>query len=118
VIVLRPRVRGGSPGCTVTGVSIKRECPACQAYLSSVYDAMEGAAAACSGCGLPGSAIREVYAARKRDADAELTAKLEEALIRAGRAEAEAALLREHLAAIKKAVAEVPEPPDEEYRWS
>ena len=102
----------------MTGVSSKRECPACKAYLSSVYDAMEGAAAACSSCGLPGSAIREVYAARKAQADAELTAKLEAVLVRAGKAEAEAALLREHLAAIKKAVAEAPEPPDEEYRWS
>jgi hypothetical protein len=99
-------------------VSNKRECPACKAYLSSVYDAMGGVSAACSSCGLPGGVIREVFAARQREADAELTAKLAAVLVRAGKAEAEAALLREHITAIKKAVAEVPEPPDEEYRWS
>jgi tRNA C32,U32 (ribose-2'-O)-methylase TrmJ len=53
----------------------------------------------------------------KARADAELTATLEAALVRAGKAEAEAALLREHLRSIKKAVEEVPTPPDDEYRW-
>jgi len=78
---------------------------------------MEGVRAACPSCGLPGNIIREVEAARKLKADTELTAKLEVALVRAGKAEAEAALLREHITAIKKAVAEVPTPPDSDYRW-
>jgi nitrate/TMAO reductase-like tetraheme cytochrome c subunit len=98
-------------------MSSKAECPACKAWLSGVYDAMEGARAACPSCGLPGNVIREVEAARKARADAELTAKLEAALVRAGKAEAEAALLRKHITAIKKAIAEVPTPPDEEYHW-
>ncbi len=98
-------------------MSNKYECPSCKAWLSGVYDAMEGARAACPSCGLPGNVIREVEAARKAKADVELTAKLEAALVRAGKAEAEAALLREHLRSIKKAVEEVPTPPDDEYRW-
>lgn len=98
-------------------MSSKRECPACKAYLSGVYDAMEGARAACPSCNLPGSVIREVFAARQAQADAELTAKLEAALVRAGKAEAEAALLREHVRSIKKAVEDVPTPPDSEYGW-
>lgn len=96
---------------------MKAECPACKAHLSGVYDALEGVRTACPSCGLPGSVIREVEAARKARADTELTAKLETALVRAGKAEAEAALLREHIRAIKKVVEEVPEPPDEYYRW-
>jgi nitrate/TMAO reductase-like tetraheme cytochrome c subunit len=98
-------------------MSMKATCPACQAHLSGVWDAMEGARAACPSCGLPGNVIREVEAARKAQADTELTGKLEAALVRAGKAEAEAALLREHLRSVKKAVEEVPVPPDEEYRW-
>jgi len=98
-------------------MSNKAECPACKAWLSGVYDAMEGVRAACPSCGLPGNVIREVEAARKARADAEVTAKLEAALVRAGKAEAEAALLREHLRSIKKAVGEVPTPPGEEYCW-
>lgn len=98
-------------------MSSKYECPACKAYLSGVYDALEGVRAACPSCGLPGNVIREVENARKANADAGLTAKLEAALVRAGKAEAEAALLREHIASIKKVVAEVPTPPDDEYRW-
>lgn len=96
---------------------MKAECPACKAWLSGVYDAIEGVRASCPSCGLPGNVIREVEAARKAKADEELTAKLAEALVRAGKAEAEAVLLREHLRSIKKAVEEVPTPPDDEYRW-
>lgn len=98
-------------------MSNKAECPACKAWLSGVYDAIEGVRAACPSCGLPGNVIREVERVRKAKADSELTAKLEEALVRAGKAEAEAALLREHITAIKKVVTEVPTPPDDDYRW-
>jgi len=98
-------------------VSLKHTCPACGAHLSGVYDALTERRAACPSCGLPGSVMREIEAARAKHADAEVTAQLEAALVRAGKAEAELALTREHIAAIKKAVAEVPDPPDEEYRW-
>ena len=98
-------------------MSNKLECPACGAYLSGVYDAMEGMRAACPSCNLPGSAIREIEAARKSKADETLKAQHKDALVRAGKAEAEAALLRKHLAAIRKAVDEAPSPPDDEYGW-
>lgn len=96
---------------------MKAECPACKAWLSGVYDAMEGVRAACPSCGLPGNIIRDVEAARKAKADADLTAKLEEALVRAGKAEAEASILRRHITAIKKAIEDVPSPEDD-YGWS
>lgn len=87
-------------------MSNKAECPACKAYLSGVYDAMEGEAAGCPSCGLPGSAIAEIYAARKRKADADLTAKLEEALIRAGKAEGELTRLRSRAYKVRQMFAE------------
>jgi hypothetical protein len=86
-------------GVTLAGVSMKAECPACKAYLSGVWDAMEYGGA-CPSCGLPGTAIADVYAARKTNAEKELLAKYEEAVIRAGRAEAERDMLRGHLEAI------------------
>lgn len=97
-------------------MSSKAECPACKAYLSGVYDAMEGEAAGCPSCGLPGSAIAEIYAARKRKADADLTAKLEEALIRAGKAEGELSRLRGRLYKVRQVFAdwEVRDPLDSE----
>ena len=99
-------------------MSNKAECPACHAWLSGVYDAIEGVCAACPSCGLPGNVIRDVENARKAKADADLTVKLSEALVRAGKAEAEAAILRKHIAVIKKTVEAVPTPPDDDYRWS
>jgi len=75
-------------------MSNKAECPACKAWLSGVYDALEGVREGCPSCGLPGSVIREIDAARKKHADAELTQKLEEALLRAGKAEAALAAIR------------------------
>jgi hypothetical protein len=96
---------------------MKLECPACKAWLSGVHDAAEGRRAACPSCGLPGNVIRAVEEARQARADAQLTARLEAALVRAGKAEAEAALLRTYLAAIRKAVEDTPAPPDGEYDW-
>ena len=58
---------------------------------------------ACPSCGLPGDALRAVEAAREARANAELTAKLEEALIRAGKAEAEVVKLRGRLYRIGQA---------------
>ena len=53
-------------------MSMKAECPACHAYLSGVYDAMEGERSGCPSCGLPGSAIRDVAEAQKSLADEKL----------------------------------------------
>ena len=83
---------------------MKAECPACKAWLSGVYDAMHGENdGACPSCGLPGSVMREVEKARKARADEDLTRKLEEALVRAGKAEAEVTKLRERLYRIGEA---------------
>ena len=68
-------------------MSSKATCPACDARLSGVYDAIEGEAPGCPNCGLPGSALRQIADARRRCADADLTAQLENAVIRAGKAE-------------------------------
>lgn len=73
---------------------MKAECPACKSWTSYVYDALHGEREACDNCGLPGSVMREVEAARKAKADEALTAKLEEALLRAGKAEGELRDLR------------------------
>lgn len=82
-------------------VSNKATCPACKAHLSAIWDILHpdwhDGDKCCPSCGLPGSAIREVEAARKARADAELTARLEEAVIRAGKAEAEVKKLRDRL---------------------
>jgi hypothetical protein len=98
-------------------MSMKAECPACKSYRSVIWEMMQGErVGACPSCGLPASVMREIEKARKANADAELTAKLEETLIRAGKAEGEAALLSKHLTAIRKAVADAPTP-DSEYNW-
>jgi hypothetical protein len=90
-------------------MSMKAECPACKAYLSGVYDAMEGERPGCPNCGLPGSAIAAVEEARKSKADEKLKAEHADAIVRAGKAEAELATLRAHLEKIKAAVNDPPE---------
>jgi hypothetical protein len=85
-------------------VSNKAECPACKAYLSGVWDAMEYGGK-CPACGLSGDVIRNVYEARKSSADKDLIAKYEAAEVRAGKAEAERDDLRRRLDAILQAVA-------------
>lgn len=76
-------------------MSAKAECPACKSYLSAIYETMTGERhEPCPSCGLPASVLREVEAARKAKADADLTAKLEAALIRAGKAETALGQLR------------------------
>jgi hypothetical protein len=87
-------------------MSQKAECPACKAYLSGVWDALTGRRESCPSCGLPGSVIREVEAAREARANAELTGKLEEALVRAGKAEGELARLRGRLYKVRQMFAE------------
>lgn len=87
-------------------MSMKAECPACNAHLSGVYDALIGEKPACPSCGLPGDALREIEHARKRHADAELTAQLEAALVRAGKAEGELKRLRARLRQVRLTFAE------------
>lgn len=85
-------------------MSSKAECPACKSYLSAIWDAKEYGHPACPNCGLPGTAIAEVYEARKLNADKTLAARYEEVVIRAGKAEAERDQLRRQVAAIRQAL--------------
>jgi hypothetical protein len=73
---------------------MKAECPACKAYLSGVWEALEGERSACPSCGLDAEAMRQVMKARKSLAEKELTERCEQALIRAAKAEADLARLR------------------------
>jgi hypothetical protein len=65
----------------------------------------------CPYCGLSAEAIAQVLHARRRAADAELTEKLEKAIIERDRAQNEARKLAGHLARIKRAVED---PPDDD----
>ena len=85
-------------------MSNKQECPSCKAWTSAVWDAEHGRCDSCPSCGLSGAIIREVYETRRRQADEELTGRYEQAIVRAGRAEAEVKRLRGHLDAIFSAV--------------
>ena len=58
-------------------MSMKAECPACKAYLSGVWDALEGERDACPSCGLDAETMRQVMRARKALADKELTGRCE-----------------------------------------
>ena len=87
-------------------MSMKAECPACKAYLSGVWDALEGDRDACPSCGLDADTMRAVMDARKKLADKELTGRCEQALIRAGRAEKELRRLRERVYGIRVMFAE------------
>ena len=65
-------------------------CPGCNAYTSSVLiKVQEGEP--CPYCGLSAEAIMEINGVRRRQADENLKARLETALIERGRALAEAA---------------------------
>jgi len=91
--------------CGTMGVmGNKAECPACKAWTSGVRDAMDGVLGSCPHCGLSGAVIGEIYAAREKLADAELTAKYEAVLVRAGKAEAWVRLLRERLDEVEGAM--------------
>jgi hypothetical protein len=74
-------------------MSEKMTCPGCQSHTSDVrraYDEDEP----CPHCALPASATDQVLAARRKAADADLTARYEELAVRVGRAESEAVRLR------------------------
>ncbi len=87
-------------------MSNKATCPACGSHLSGVYEALEGEIAGCPVCGLPGSVMRQIEDARRAHADAGLTRQLEEALVRAGKAEAELARLRRLMFPVRQVFAE------------
>jgi len=75
-------------------------CPACNAHTSSVRIAYLDDQP-CPQCNLPAATAEAILDIRARQADAELTRRYEEALIRAGRAEAELARLRIQFDAIR-----------------
>lgn len=85
---------------------MKAECPACKAYLSGVWDALEGERDSCPSRGLDAETMRQVMRARKALADKELTERCEQALIRAGKAEQELARLRARVYSVRAAFAE------------
>jgi hypothetical protein len=85
---------------------MKAECPACKAYLSGVWDALEGRRDGCPSCGLDAETMQQVMRARKALADKELTERCEQALIRAGRAEKELSRLRARVYAVRAAFAD------------
>lgn len=89
-------------------MSNKMDCLGCDSYTSAIYDAYSNGAA-CPYCGLPAEVTAKVLEARKRGADEDLTQRYQEAEVRAGKAEAEAALLRRHIEQIRRAVASPPE---------
>lgn len=84
-------------------MSNKMTCPACNAHLSSVRMAFE-TGEPCPECGLSATAAIEVLGVQSKRGDESLKQQLADALIRAGRAEAEATKLREKLARIRWAV--------------
>jgi hypothetical protein len=85
---------------------MKAECPACKAYLSGVWEALEGERSACPSCGLDSETMREVMRARKALADKELAERCEQALIRAGKAERDLARLRARVYTVRAAFAD------------
>lgn len=67
-------------------MSEKMTCPGCGAHTSSVRTAyVEGEP--CPNCDLPAEATAQVLDARRRSADAELTERYTQAIMRAERAE-------------------------------
>ena len=86
------------------GMGNKAECPACKAWTSGVRDAMDGVRDFCPHCGLSGEVIGGVYAAREALANADLIAKYEAVLVRAGKAEAQARKLRKRLDEVQRAM--------------
>lgn len=74
-------------------MSEKMTCPGCQSHTSDVLRAYNDDEP-CPHCGLPKSATTQVLAARKKAADADLTARYEELALRVGRAEGETVKLR------------------------
>lgn len=75
-------------------MSNKITCPGCGSHTSNVWQAIEDGEP-CPHCGLPSSTIVQVNAVRDARGDERLREQLAEALVRAGRAEALVAVLRD-----------------------
>lgn len=87
-------------------MSVKEWCPACGLYTSGVAHAFRHGNP-CPVCGLSSAAAAELVAARARGASVELVERAAKAEVRAGKAEAEAATLRETLARIAQIAGEL-----------
>jgi hypothetical protein len=81
-------------------VSDKTECPGCQSSTSAITEAFRFGDP-CPYCGLPAQTAIEVNEVRERKANADLVEQTAAALLRAGKAEAEAADLRRALMRVK-----------------
>lgn len=87
-------------------MSDKMECPGCGSYTSGTLRRFNDGQS-CDHCGLSASAAMEILAVREKQADADLKAKLEEALKRADKAEDQARRLRNQLTALLRKAKEV-----------
>lgn len=87
-------------------MSQKMKCPGCESYTSATQRAYDYGEP-CPHCGLPASTTEQVLAARRKSADAELTARYEEIALRLGRAEAEADRYRYTIEKIRDILAEL-----------
>jgi hypothetical protein len=80
-------------------------CPGCGAHLSAVLRAhQEGRP--CPSCGLSASAASEILAVRRSQADEQMRATAEAAVLRAGKAESELRVLRYRLHCVEEALKE------------
>src|SRR5512146_2453306 len=88
---------------------MKAECPACKAWTSYVYEAMEGDRPACPSRGLPGATIREIAKVRESHASDEVKQQAEAAMLRAGKAEGELAKSKAQLEAAQRTARRIAE---------
>lgn len=86
-------------------MSDKTTCPGCDAHTSSVHAAVRDGRP-CPYCGLSAEVIEQVNAVQNRLEETALTRQWQEAVIRAERAEREAAALRAKLDKIRRALDE------------
>lgn len=84
-------------------MSDKTECPGCGSYSSSILRAFDDEDP-CPVCGLSADAAAEVFAARRRGADAALTKRYADAVLRADKAEARARQLEDVLHEVRTAL--------------
>lgn len=89
-------------------MSDKEECPACHTYSWDIAQAVKYGND-CPRCGLSHATLTEILEIQESRADAELRATCEAALVRAGKAEVELALLRRQLEQIQELANRKPE---------
>lgn len=94
----------------------KMTCPGCGSHTSTILSRFnEGQG--CDVCGLSSAAMAEIITVQERRADAELKAKLEDALKRADKAEDQARRLRNHLDSLISMAKSVAEQMDDPRPW-